>query len=142
MKHTIQSTVKDGNLTRNRNQLKDIIKSFEGKNVVITIEKAKKKRSNPQNAFIWSCVYPIVQNCFKEHGNVFSINDIHDILKMKFLKEYVLINEDTGECIERTKSTTELSTLEFMEYIQEIQKLTEEWFGVVIPEPGKQLKIE
>lgn len=142
MKHTIQSTVKNGNLTRNRNQLKDIIKSFEGQNVVITIDKAKKKRSNEQNRFLWGICYAVVQNCLKEAGNNFSINDVHELLKLKFLKTSVLVNEDTGECIERIKSTAELSTTDFCTYVMEIQKFTEEWFGIIIPEPHTQLKIE
>lgn len=142
MNHEIISQVKDGKLTRNIPQLTEVIKSFEGKEITIKIEKRKKKRSNPQNSYLWSCVYPIVQNCLKEAGSTFSINDVHELLKCKFLKETILVNEETGECIERIKSTTELSTVQFMEYIMEIQKLTEEWFGVIIPDPSTQLRIE
>lgn len=141
MTHEIISQVKDGKLTRNIPQLTEVIKSFEGKEITIKIEKRKKKRSNPQNSYLWSCVYPIVQNCLKEAGNTFSVNDVHELLKCKFLKETILVNEETGECIERVKSTTELSTVEFMTYVMEIQKFSEEWFGVIIPEPDTQLTI-
>ena len=47
MKYEIRSNVENGILKRNRNLLIDAIKSFEGQNVIVTIEKAKKKRSNP-----------------------------------------------------------------------------------------------
>lgn len=142
MTHEIISQVKDGKLTRNIPQLTEVIKSFEGKEITIKIEKRKKKRSNPQNAYYWSVCLEIVRNCLKEAGNTFSINDVHELLKCKFLKETILVNEETGECIERIKSTTELSTVQFMDYIMEIQKLTEEWFGVIIPNPNEQLIIE
>jgi len=142
MKIQITSQVTNGKLTRNRNQLTEAIKSFEGNTIAITIDKAKKKRSNPQNSFLWGCCYPIVQNCLKETGNNFTIDNVHDLLKMKFLKESVLVNEETGECIERIKSTTELSTTDFCLYVSEIQKFTEEWFGVLIPHPSTELKLE
>jgi len=55
MKYEIRSNVENGILKRNRNLLIDAIKSFDGQNVIVTIEKAKKKRSNPQNHFgtVW-----------------------------------------------------------------------------------------
>lgn len=142
MKITITTQVTNGKLTRNRNQLTEAIKSFEGNTITITLDKAKKKRSNPQNSFLWGCCYPIVQSCLKETGNNFTIDNVHDLLKMKFLKESVLVNEETGECIERIKSTTELSTTDFCLYVSEIQKFTEEWFGVLIPDPSTELKLE
>jgi hypothetical protein len=51
MKHKIISSVENGNLKRNREQVKQAIAEFEGKNIVITIEKLKKSRSNNQNAY-------------------------------------------------------------------------------------------
>lgn len=141
MKLNVETTIKNGKATRNLNLLRDAFASFEGKNVNVTIEPVKKKRSNEQNRYLWGVCYPIIRNSLKELGNNFSDNDVHDLLKMKFLKETVLANEETGECIERVKSTTELSTVDFMTYVMEIQKFSEEWFGVVIPEPDTQLTI-
>jgi hypothetical protein len=141
MKLTIQTTIINGKATRNLNLLRDAFASFEGKNVNVTIEPVKKKRSNEQNRYLWGVCYPIIRNCLKELGNNFSDNDVHDLLKMKFLKQTVLANEETGECIERVKSTTELSTVDFMTYVMEIQKFSEEWFGVIIPDSNTQLTI-
>jgi hypothetical protein len=44
----INSSVKDGKLATNRKYISDVIKSFEGQNIIISIEKRKKKRSNNQ----------------------------------------------------------------------------------------------
>ena len=66
MKYEIRSNVENGILKRNRNLLIDAIKSFEGQNVIVTIEKAKKKRSNPQNSFYWGVCLPIIQYGFKD----------------------------------------------------------------------------
>ena len=51
MKIEIRSSVINGNLKRNREQIKQAIASFEGKEIIITIDKAKKTRSNNQNNF-------------------------------------------------------------------------------------------
>jgi len=142
MKFQITSAVLNGTLKRNRNLIKDAIASFEGKTIEITIEKAKKKRSNPQNAFFHGVVLPIVYECLKDAGHTLSFVDVKDMLKLRFLKETVLINEDTGEVLERIKNTSELTTTEFLSFIKEIQIFASEYFGVEIPDPNENLKIK
>lgn len=141
-KITIRSNVNGGNLKRNRNLIIDAIKSFEGKDVLITFEKPKKKRSNPQNAFYYGVIIPIVQNCLRDAGYIMTNEATHDLIKLKFLKEVILTNEDTGEVVERVKSTTELSTSQFMDFIAEISVFTNEYFGVIIPSPNDDLTLK
>jgi hypothetical protein len=141
MKFEIRTNVINGILKRNRNLILDGIKSFEGQNIVITIQKQKKTRSNPQNAFYYGVVVPIMQQCLKDAGYLMTNEQIHEMLKLKFLKESILVNEQTGEYLERIKSTTELSTIEFMEYILEIQKFAVEYFNTVIPDPNENLTL-
>jgi hypothetical protein len=139
MNYEIRSEVKNGVLTRNRNLIKDAIATFEGKQVVIKIEKAKKKRSTQQNRFYYGVIIPIVQNCLKEAGHVMTNESTHDLIKLKFLKETLFVNENTGEVIERIKSTTELSTSQFMDLLAEINNFTFEYFGVTLPSPNDDL---
>lgn len=141
-KITIISNVNGGNLKRNRGLIKDAIKEYEGKDVLITFEKPKKKRSNPQNAFYYGVVIPIVQNCLRDAGYIMNNDATHDLIKLKFLKEVILTNEETGEVLERVKSTTELSTSQFMDFISEIRMFTIEYFGADIPEPNENLTLK
>jgi hypothetical protein len=141
MNYEIRSEVKNGILTRNRNLLSDAIATFEGKQVVIKIEKAKKKRSSPQNSYLWGVVIPIVQNTLKEVGHTLTKEQTHDLLKLKFLKEILIVDESTGETIERIKSTTELSTSQMMDYFAEIKEWVFDFFGVHIPEPNEDLTL-
>lgn len=141
MKYEITTSVENGVLKRSRNLIQDAIKSFEGKTVTITIEKAKKKRSNPQNSFYWGIVLPIMQKALKDTGHLMSNNDVHELLKLRFLKEAIMVNEETGEVIERVKSTTELTTSGFMDYLSEIQRFSNEYFGIVIPEPNDSITL-
>jgi hypothetical protein len=142
MNYEIRSEVKNGTLTRNTNLIKDAIKTFEGKQIVIKIEKAKKKRSTQQNRFYYGVIIPIVQNCLKEAGHIMTNESTHDLIKLKFLKETLFVNEDTGEVIERIKSTTELSTSQFMDLLAEINNFTFEYFGVTLPSPNDDLTLK
>lgn len=142
MNYEIRSEVKNGTLTRNVNLIKDAIATFEGKQVVIKIEKFKKKRSTQQNRFYYGIVIPIVQNCLKEAGHIMTNESTHDLIKLKFLKETLFVNETTGEVIERIKSTTELSTSQFMDLLAEINNFTFEYFGVSLPSPNDDLTLK
>jgi hypothetical protein len=142
MNYEIRSEVKNGSLTRNRNLIKDAIQTFEGKQIVIKIENAKKKRSTQQNRFYYGVIIPIVQNCLKEAGHIMTNESTHDLIKLKFLKEALFVNEETGEVIERIKSTTELSTSQFMELLAEINNFTFEYFGVSLPSPNDDLTLK
>ena len=142
MKYEIYSTVDDGNLKENRNLIIDALKSFEGKGIVITIEKRKNKRSNPQNAYFHGVVLPLVYNGLKELGHTMPLADVKDLLKLKFLKVPIFVNEETGEITEKIKNTSELTTIEFMEFVSEIQRWSAENLGVNIPEPNENLKLE
>jgi hypothetical protein len=141
MNYEIISEVKNGTLTRNTNLIKDAIQTFEGKQIVIKIEKAKKKRSTQQNRFYYGVIIPIVQNCLKEAGHIMTNESTHDLIKLKFLKETLFVNEETGEVIERIKSTTELSTSQFMDLLAEINNFTFEYFGVSLPSPNDDLTL-
>lgn len=141
MKVSIKTSVTNGKLTRNRNLILEAINSYEGKELLITFEKPKKQRSNGQNRFYYGVVLPIVKSCLKNAGHVLSIEQTHDLIKLKFLKETLFINESTGEVVERIKSTTELSTSQFMEFLFEINQFTMEYFNTPIPEPNENLTL-
>ncbi len=142
MNYEIRSEVKNGTLTRNVNLIKDAIQTFEGKQIVIKIEKFKNKRSTQQNRFYYGVIIPIVQNCLKEAGHIMTNESTHDLIKLKFLKETLFVNETTGEVIERIKSTTELSTSQFMDLLAEINNFTFEYFGVSLPSPNDDLTLK
>jgi len=100
--------------------------------IVITIELRKRIRSNSQNAYYWGVVIETLFNGFKEFG--YSKDEIHEILKTKFngVKE-VNIGSETF-LIPRT--TTKMSTKEFTDYIESIQKWAAE-LNIDIPSPNE-----
>lgn len=143
MKYEIRSNVENGNLKRNRNLLIDAIHSFEGQQVVVTIEKAKKKRSNPQNAFYWGVVLPILQHGFKEATGEFrTAENLHyKILLPLFSPVNEIVNKDTGESVIEKLTSSDMTTTQFCEFILEIQKWSAEFLGVTIPDPNSEIHL-
>jgi hypothetical protein len=141
MKYEIRTNVINGNLKRNRNLIINALETFEGSEIVITIQEAKKRRSNPQNSFYHAVCIPIMQQALKDAGYLMTNESVHDMLKLRFLKESILVNEESGEYIERIKSTTELTTTQFAEYILDIQKFAVEYFNVQIPNPNEEITL-
>lgn len=109
---------------------------------ILTLEKQKKKRSINQNRYYFGVVLPILLHHFRQIGfnNIQTHEQVHEILKFKFLKESI-VNDD-GTFLERIKSTTELSTSEFMDYVAEIQQWAAEQFDLDIPDPNEILELK
>lgn len=114
------------------------IPSLAGKFVSITIS-SKKKRSNPQNRYYRGCIVPIFQIIYKGLGYDLTQEETHQVLKERFLS-VDLIRED--EVVgRRIKSTTELSTTEFIEYCERLQRYAAEVFDTYIPDAGEQVNL-
>ena len=141
MKHTITTEVKNGKLTRNRKLIMDVIASFDGKVIEITIQKKRKQRSNPQNRFYWGVIIPIWRNLLlNEWGEVHTNESTHEFLKMNFgYNERV--DENTGEIFRSPRSTTENSTVEMEEYHEVLRQKAFEMFEAVIPLPNEQIEL-
>jgi hypothetical protein len=136
MKLQFYTTVIGGKLSA---AFQHAVNSFEGERVEVTIQKAKKKRSNPQNAYFHGCAVPIITNAMREAGINTNNAKTKEMLKRRFLSEDVHISN--GEFLEHTRSTTELSTTEFNEFIIQVQQFAAEWLGVEVPDPNEQLTI-
>lgn len=135
MKLELITNIKGGKMQpKHARMLLDYMATLDGKAVHITIDKHSGKRSHRQNALWWVYV-TILAN---EIG--YNKNEMHEILKMKFLKKQK-VDEKTGECFEYLKSTTELNKTEFGEMINSLVQWAAETFNVVMPLPETQLEI-
>lgn len=129
------SIIKEGRLQNNvSQQIKDLLPTFEGKRVVVKIEKVKSNRSDQQNKLYW--VYNDILS--KEIG--YDKNELHEIIKYKFLtKEKV--DENTGEVYNYVGSTAKLNKSEFADFVSELQRWANETFNCYLPSPNEQLTI-
>ncbi len=96
------------------NQAIDCIRKLTGV-WEISITKYKKNRSLQQSRLYWLWLNVIAE----ETGN--NADDLHEIFKFKFLGSETVTA--FGYKIERPKSTTKLTTVEFTNYLDEIDAL-------------------
>lgn len=118
---------------RNRADFDKDVKRFEGKDVEIIVQKKRMVRSIQQNRLWWLYVSILSDSLGYEK------EEIHDILKFKFLKRERII-EKTGEVIEYLESTTRLTRSEFSEVIEQLIRWAAT-MDIILPMPNEQLTL-
>ena len=142
MKIEITTSIHNGLFKRNRNTVLEAIKSFNGSDVVITIDKVKKKRSNNQNAFYWGVLIPLMQQGAKDTwGESWSVDKAHKHLSKLFVF-HESVNIKTGLITKTPKSTTELTTTDWEVYVTEIRIYLLENFDIDAPEPNQEITLK
>ena len=122
----------------NAKKLNEAFKSFEGKDVIVTIEKRKSKRSEQQNKYYWSCVIEDERACIREHwGDIFSKDDMHSFNKVYFFGEEKVI-EATGDIVRVPKSSITTKS-DFSEAIEKIKQFFQLQFNYRIREANEDL---
>lgn len=133
---------KDDGTWKGFGAFKTDMEDFPTGRYMITCRKYRKSRSSKQNGFYWGCVIPYVIDGLVDMGfekRLLNAESVHHMLREKFLKEDV--PNDVAEFITLVKSTTDLSTIEFMEYIADIQQWAQTFLNIYIPDPGEQTEI-
>lgn len=96
----------------------------------------KNTRSIPQNKYYWSVIIGILS----DHTG-FTPDEVHEILKQKFLKKDVIIKEkDKVDIIRISTSTTGLTTIEMEEYLTKIKEWSAIELGIVLPDPNANIQ--
>jgi len=142
VKYTAFGSVKEGKLKiRARPAFDKYIKSMDGKELEITVQKKRNKRTNHQNRYYWSGVLQCAKQGFFDAGHSLTKEEIHEEFKRRFLEGKEIINKDTGEAIRIPGTTTDLTRSDFSDYIAEIKGFCMEWLNCSIPDPDEQLTI-
>lgn len=121
--------------------LKDGFK--DGEKVTIVIKTRRKPRSLKQNSVLHWYINAIAD----ETGQ--SAEDIKAVLKHLFLSVDmidqngdIMADKSSGEVLKRYKSTTELSTVEAMEFIENIRMWALDFLGIVLPLPNEEVELK
>ncbi len=129
--------VKDGR-PNNAKKLNEAFRAFEGKDVIVTIEKRKSKRSEQSNKYYWACVIEDERACIKEQwGEMWSKETMHAFNKIYFFGEEKVI-EATGEIIKVPKSSVTTQS-DFSEAIEKIKQFFLLQFNYRIREANEEL---
>jgi len=124
---------------QNKSQVKKLFDQLHDGKWLIEIGQAN-KRSDQQNRYYWAVVVPMVQHGIMDLGTELTKEETHDFLKARF--NYSEIASTEGELMQVPRSTTILNKEAFSHYILKIQIFASEFLGIVIPDPGVQLKAE
>jgi hypothetical protein len=110
----------------------DAYRTYEGKKVDIEIKRHVNRRSNPQNAYLWGVVLPMIAEYAASYGEEFKEEDWYDYYVSK---GYFGWKEMFGSKL--PKGSSEADTFEFNQAIAKIQR---EWAerGLVIPDPNEK----
>jgi hypothetical protein len=119
----------------------EVAQHFKDSEITLTVEKKQTERTVQQNRYYWGVIIPLVRNALREAGYRATKDTAHRLIKHLFVQDE-LINEQTGELISFTGSTSTLSKEEFMVLIARIQQWAAEEFGIAIPDPHEQTEIE
>jgi hypothetical protein len=95
----------------------------------VEIEPYVKRRSKRQNALYWSWLEILAG----EFG--YTKDELHIVLGEQLLPKVELVNRFTGEALMVPKSTTQLSTVEFRDYLDHIERIAAE-HGIMLPQPN------
>jgi hypothetical protein len=92
------------------------------------------KRSNPQNKYYWGVV---VQTLSDETG--YNLEEMHEIIKHKFLTEHRLVKGKKGEVIQMNMSgsTSKLDTKQFEDLMARIRIWASQELSIFILEPNE-----
>lgn len=123
----------------NREHFVNDLKLLAGSLIQIVVNKAG-KRSSPQNRYYWGAVLPIVRQGLKDLGTEMNTEQVHTLMKFKFLLIEYVTND--GEVLKSIGSTKDLNKEQFNEYVEQIKQWSAEYLNVYIPDPNTQTEIE
>lgn len=127
-----------------KGQFVDMVRQFPDCRIKLTVEKLYKKRSNEQNAYIHGYLIPEVTKGLIDQG--YPPEQINNqvtktFLKSKFLR-HEIYNEVTGEYVETILNTSELTTTQMCEFVDNVIRWAAEDLGIKILLPNEQVEME
>ena len=134
----------------NRQALMNHLRSLDLKKPkAVKIEDKLPTRTQLQNRYLWGWIYSSIESQLEAAGIVIQCDDgrevpyskdiLHEIFKRKFLILGVI--ESRGKSLELYRSTTELSTIEFCDYVRKVEQFAYQFWQITVPPAvGQNLK--
>jgi hypothetical protein len=105
-----------------------LLSSMEGKEIELVLRKRRSQRTLQQNKFYWAVIVEILSHHFG-----YEKDEMHEALKFKFLR----LPTGDGRQLETVMSTTKLTTVGFVNYIDKIVRWAAQDYQIWIPDPGQ-----
>lgn len=118
------------------------ISQIRNRNVRVRVIVEGKRRSQWQNNYYYGVVVELIRSAMSEEwGELVSKGEVHELLKQQ-CNWREKVNEATGETIKIPHTTTDMTTVEFEEYLERCRRFALEWFNLEIPLPNEQTEIK
>lgn len=117
------------------------VQQFKGQQVVVSVDKRSRKRSTVQNNWIWGVAYPLIaEHCGYDAHEIESLH--YDLLSVRFgTKAIAPLIDGAPPRIVPTRTSSDLTTKEFSDYMDWIVRFAAEKFDVVLPLPDEQAAV-
>jgi len=99
----------------------------------VTIEPYKAKRSVSQNRLLWLWMNEISNKYYETRGKLYSPDMWAEYFKQNFIES--AITEIRGEAIKMAKTTTQMTTKEFTDYLEKIDIYVVSELDIILPHP-------
>lgn len=128
-------TIQGGRIRfHDRRGFDDAIRRFrDGAEVEIEVSQRRATRSVQSNRWYWGVIVQLIS----EHTG-YTPDELHDVLKMKFIPKRLAICNDNGEVVDEFVvggSTRKMNSRDFSEYCENIRRWAAETLDIVIPDP-------
>lgn len=115
---------------------REILGSSTSCDVEISVTRSDSKKTNPQLAYFFSVVLPIIKARFEDlEGNTFTKGEIMSILKDRYFYEEIYYG---GEFVKEHLSLSKASKEEVKKFISECIEFATTILDIEIPEPSKE----
>ena len=125
----------------------EVVNTYAGKDIMITVRSARKVRSTRQNRYYWGVVLPLILEGFIDAGNDLQTGNadhldmIHQEMKRLHLDNGLDVVDAQGEVHRLPPSTRRCDVAEFMDYTDRVIRWAQDCLNVTIPEPGEQCSL-
>lgn len=116
--------------------ISELIAKMAGKKLKITIAVYKRKRSNPQNAFYFGVIVPLVRQMFLDAGNDITSDEAHYFIKKEVWRHVKTIVLPDGKTKEVVDTSTKLTTAEWENFMEKTRAWAAE-FDLMLPFPNE-----
>jgi len=114
-----------------RTAFQALVERLEGKEVDLILRPRRKRRSLRANAYYWTVVVPMIADYMGHARDEYEA--VHFALKEKFLRD----RERETHGLIWVRSTANLTSGEFADYVDACIRFAALELGVVIPDPGQ-----
>lgn len=125
--------ITNGNLNLSQQQRAELTafrKKNDGKRIRLSF-RVDKSKTTRQLAYYFGVVIPHFKAVFKESGNIFDDDQVHNLLKLKFFSKQICVCGKYATVI----GTLSTATIEEMkQFIDNLNYFSIDWFGCPLPE--------